>query len=408
MEQARTESLPACVSDLALEEPTIIAADTLRHKVLCGYQGWFRCEGDGTEEGWLHWSREQKQATPKSLTVEMWPDMSELSEDEKYTVPGFTCSEDQPSCLFSSASRKTVERHFKWMQQYGIDGVFVQRFLVNLCKSSFDDVLKHARSSAEKSGRVYAVCYDLSGACNDNLYDLLVNDWKRLVDEENVTEDGRYLRENGKPVLFIWGFFSARFDASLAHRIIDFFETNERYAVTLIGGCQWHWRNETDAEWARAFRRLDVISPWNVGNYSVADGKKVASTGYWQADMDEASKHDAGYLPVIYPGFGWTNLTAECPAQATIPRRGGDFFWEQFVTASRLDTGMAYVAMFDEVDEATAIFKVSNAPPTQARFQTFEGLPSDWYLQLAGEGTKVIRGEREATASLPIKHLKGD
>jgi hypothetical protein len=64
---------------------------------------------------------------------------------------------------------------------------------------------------------------------------------------------------------------------------------------------------------------------------------------------------------------------------------------------------IAYVAMFDEVDEATAIFKVSSRPPTQARFATFEGLPADWYLRLTGEGAKVIRGERKAQATLPIQ-----
>jgi hypothetical protein len=59
--------------------------------------------------------------------------------------------------------------------------------------------------------------------------------------------------------------------------------------------------------------------------------------------------------------------------------------------------------MFDEVDEATAIFKVTNAPPRQARFATYEGLPADWYLRLTGEGTKVIRGERKAGAELPMR-----
>ena len=44
-------------------------------------------------------------------------------------------------------------------------------------------------------------------------------------------------------------------------------------------------------------------------------------------------------------------------------------------TAGHFD--MAYVAMFDEVDEATAIFKVSNTPPTQAKFATYDGLPAD-------------------------------
>jgi hypothetical protein len=59
--------------------------------------------------------------------------------------------------------------------------------------------------------------------------------------------------------------------------------------------------------------------------------------------------------------------------------------------------------MFDEVDEATAIFKVSNTPPTQARFQTLEGLPSDWYLRLTGEGTRLLRGERAAGREMPIR-----
>ena len=87
---------------------------------------------------------------------------------------------------------------------------------------------------------------------------------------------------------------------------------------------------------------------------------------------------------------------ARAPPAQTIPRLGGEFFWRQFVTAADLGIDMAYVAMFDEVDEGTAIFKVSNAPPAQARFATYEGLPSDWYLRLTGEGSKVIRGSGRA------------
>jgi hypothetical protein len=108
------------------------------------------------------------------------------------------------------------------------------------------------------------------------------------------------------------------------------------------------------------------------------------------------------YLPVIYPGFGWTNLQGPQSARATIPRLGGEYFWKQFVDAAELQIEMAYVAMFDEVDEGTAIFKVSNTPPVEGKFTTYEGLPSDWYLRLAGEGTKVIRGDRKATSELPF------
>jgi hypothetical protein len=331
----------------------------------------------------------------------MWPDLSEFEAAEKYPVPGWSGPGGEPAFLFSSANAGTVARHFRWMQEYGIDGVFVQRFLVELGRPSFDQVLGHVRASAAKTGRVYAVCYDLSGAPRERLYDLLVADWKRLVDDEKLTQDERYLHHRERPVLFVWGLFSDRFDAALAHRIIDFFQQEGRYRVTLVGGCPWYWRREQDAEWARAFRRLDVLSPWNVGNYAVADGRKVAATASWQPDLAEVRKHGKELLPVIYPGFGWTNLKGAEAARATIGRQGGEFYWRQFVTAADLGVDMAYVAMFDEVDEATAIFKVTNAPPTQARFATYEGLPSDWYLRLTGEGTKVIRGERKAALPLP-------
>ena len=55
------------------------------------------------------------------------------------------------------------------MSKYGIDGAFVQRFLVNLGSKSFDRVLGHARASAAKTGRVYAICYDLTDAPKDKL-----------------------------------------------------------------------------------------------------------------------------------------------------------------------------------------------------------------------------------------------
>ena len=64
---------------------------------------------------------------------------------------------------------------------------------------------------------------------------------------------------------------------------------------------------------------------------------------------------------------------------------------------------MAYVAMFNEVDEAMAIFKVSNTPPKPGRFVIYDGLPSDWYLRLTDEGARLIRGERENQKLIPIK-----
>lgn len=164
-----------------------------------------------------------------------------------------------------------------------------------------------------------------------------------------------------------------------------------------------HYWREQDAEWAKAFRRFDVISPWNVGNTTTEAGQKQAATHYWNDDLAEAERAGMAYLPVIYPGFGWTNLQGPGAAKQTIPRLGGAFFWRQFHTAANLKIEMAYVAMFHEVDEATAIFKVTNSPPAEAKFQTYEGLPTDWYLRLTGAGSKLLRGELKNQRELPIK-----
>lgn len=370
-------------------EDGVVDASTLRNKVLCGYQGWFRCPGDGTREGWLHWSR-RRELTADSVTVEMWPDLTEFDDDEKFAVPAWKHPDGAQAYLFSSANAKTVERHFRWMKEYDIDGVFVQRFLVNLSRPSFDQVLSHVRTSAAKTGRTYAVCYDLSGAPAGKMVDLLARDWSRLTEERKVTGDNRYLKHNGKPVVFVWGMFSDRFDAATAHRLIDVFRDRQT-PVTLIAGCPWYWRREKDAEWARALRRFDVLSPWNVGNFQVVDGKKYAATSPWKEDLAETKRAGVELLPVIYPGFGWTNLQGKEAAKATIPRLGGEFYRRQFAAAAELGLDAAYVAMFDEVDEATAIFKVTNSPPTQAPFATYDGEPSDLYLRLTGEGAKLLR-----------------
>jgi hypothetical protein len=381
----------------------VIDASTLRHKVICGYQGWFRCPGDAVDRGWRHWSRNPRKLTPETLSFEMWPDVSELTRDEKYPAPGFTFPDGTSAHLFSSANPKTVERHFRWMKEYGIDGAFLQRFLVELGDPSTDTVLGHVRAAAEKTGRVYAICYDLTGAPKEKLYDQLTADWKQLVDDKKVTKDARYLRHNDKPVVFVWGFYSDRFGAKLAKRIIDFFKSDTAYAATLIGGCEWYWRTEPDEEWGRVFRRFDVISPWNVGNVTTEGKKKFAATDSWEDDLAEARKAGMAYLPVVYPGFAWTNLMGKGAAKNTLPRLGGEVFWRQFVTASNLGAEMVYVAMFDEVDEGTAIFKVTNTPPKEGTFATYDGLPSDWYLRLTGAGARVIRGEKKAERTLPIK-----
>jgi hypothetical protein len=382
--------------------PAPVDATTLHRKVLCGYQGWFRCPGDPAGQGWRHWSRSGREIGPRTLTVEMWPDLSEFPDDETYPAPGFTLPDGRPARLFSSADPRTVRRHFDWMAEYGLDGVFLQRFLVSLGDPSLDAVLAHVRDSAEATGRAYAVCYDLTGFPAGRLADALESDWARLVDDLGVTRDDRYLHHDGRPVVFLWGLYPDRFPAETAHRVLDVFLSGEPRRATVIGGVPWSWRSVRDPGWARAFRRLDVISPWNVGNYAERSGRRLAATDSWGDDLAEAGRAGVAYLPVLYPGFGWNNLRGGRAASQTLPRLRGEFLWRQFSAAADLGLDMAYLAMFDEVDEGTAIFKVTNDPPAQAHFETFEGLPPDFYLRLTAEGARLLRGERARSERVPI------
>jgi hypothetical protein len=90
-------------------------------------------------------------------------------------------------------------------------------------------------------------------------------------------------------------------------------------------------------------------------------------------------------------------------ATSAIPRQRGEFLWQQFRETKAAGAGMLYVAMFDEVDEGTAIFKCTNdvPPESEAPFVTYEGLPSDYYLRLTGQGAKMLRGELPVNSPLP-------
>ena len=149
--------------------PSVAGVDTttLTGKVMCGYQGWFNCEGDGADLGWTHWARNRRKLfAPGNITVDLWPDMTELGPDERF-VTGFHHADGRKAEVFSSFNRKTVIRHFEWMRDYGIDGAFVQRFAHGLRSETMrhhkDVVLANAREGANRTGRAYAVMYDLSG-----------------------------------------------------------------------------------------------------------------------------------------------------------------------------------------------------------------------------------------------------
>ena len=171
-----------------------------------------------------------------------------------------------------------------------------------------------------------------------------------------------------------------------------------------VQACPFRDVGNANRPWRSVHGRFDAYCPWNVGNYVVdATGAKHASTGYWEADKRTSEGLGVLWIPVVYPGFSWDNLQRQKPGASLIARRGGRFLWEQFHELSRLGVDTVYVAMFDEVDEGTAIFKVTSAPPTPGHFVGYEGLPSDWYLRLVGEAASRLRQGQPVPEEIPLR-----
>ena len=358
---------------------------------MVGYQGWFNCEGDGAELGWKHWARRSARPAPGNITIDLWPDVSELDADERFATE-FRLADGSSAELFSSANRKTVLRHFQWMRDYGIDGAFVQRFANQLSgpkrRRNVDTVLAHARDGANRSERAFAVMYDLSGLRSGQVQHVR-EDWTRLRSEMKITQDTAYLRHNGRPLVAVWGIgFSDDRQYSLqeCRDLVTWLKSDG--CSVMLGVPSW-WREGTrdavdDPLLQKIIGQADVVSPWTVGRYQNPAAAERHAQKVWQPDLNWCRERSIDFLPVVYPGFSWHNLHGGRLNQ--IPRLKGEFFWSQVTAAKKTGCDMLYVAMFDEVDEATAIFKCTNNPPVGdgVRFLTYEGLPADHYLKLTG------------------------
>ncbi|WP_426330178.1 glycoside hydrolase family 71/99-like protein [Pedobacter sp. R-06] len=376
--------------------------------VMAGYQGWFNAKGDGADRGWNHYGRVEQ----AKIGVEIWPEMGEYRKT--YKTP-FKLANGDPAYLFSSYDRSSVQLHFKWMKDYGIDGVFIQRFVANLKYrqglNHNNKVLSTAFEAAAKNNRAVAVMYDFSGMI-DGDEKLVIQDFKNLVDSLKITNMGNnqnYLYHNGKPLVALWGVGfndNRKYNLKNVQYIIDFLKNDPVYGgCSILLGVPTQWRElkgdtQSDPELLETFKNADIIHPWFVGRFAEA-GVPVMLERI-RRDIAWCRENKVDYVPVVYPGFSWHNMRPRSPFDQ-IPRNRGQFFWKQLSGAIENGAEMIYIAMFDEVDEGTAIFKMSKNPPVgNVRFLTpEEDIPSDYYMYLSGFAGKMLRGEVPFQSNIP-------
>lgn len=379
---------------------------SIRNLVMAGYQGWFNTPEDGAGLGWKHFEKE-KEFKPGKCTIDLWPDVSEY---EKTYETAFKLPDETPAKVFSSYDASTTDLHFKWMKQYGIDGVFMQRFVVSIRnqkgKDNYNKILNNAVLSAEKYDRAICLMYDLSGM-EAGEEDILIRDWKELCEKYKLVSrnNNHYVYHHGKPLVAVWGIgFNdhRKYGYEQVKKIIDFLKSE---GCSILVGVPTHWRTLTidavsDTRLLELVKQADIVHPWLVGrfdNHTYEPYRKSI-----EEDIKWCKANGKDYMPVLFPGFSWHNMKKDAP-QNMIPRLGGRFFWQQVKGAVDAGAESLYLAMFDEIDEGTAFFKCTNTPPVgESSFITYEGEAPDHYLWLAGEAAKYLRGELRSSR-MPVR-----
>jgi hypothetical protein len=382
-----------------------------RGLVMAGYQGWFNTPGDSAGRHWHHYERRGVFA-PGSCEIDLWPDVREYAK----TYPtDFHYADGKAAAVFSAYDASTVQLHFKWMKDYGIDGVFMQRFVAEIRNPSgkrhFNTVLDNAMAAAKRYDRAICIMYDLSGM-QPGEEQLTLSDLDELTAKYDLLHGSKsptYLHQSGKPLVVVWGVgFNdhRRYGFREAEILIDGMRAR---GFSVMLGVPTYWRTlgkdaVPDTALHRLIRKCAIVAPWFVGRYN-----EETYASFQRLIADDISWCDTNgvdYVPLAFPGFSWKNMNG--PQSTVVPRNRGRFFWKQVAGAREAGAKMLYIAMFDEMNEGTSIFKCNTADRLPLNGNgAFVGidadLGSDYYLWLAGQAASWWHKGKGYTGELPVR-----
>jgi hypothetical protein len=371
-------------------------------KVTVGYQGWFAATGDGSPiNAWWHWTQNWSQSPSSSNNgLKSWPDVREYTTT--YATAWSNLNNGQQAKLYSNWNQQTVDTHFLWMQQNGIDCAALQRFNPTGGEGpTRDGVTARVKTAAETFGRKFYIMYDVSGWTN--MQSEIKTDWTNKMSA--YTSSSAYARQNGKPVVCIWGFGfddnNHPWSAAACLDVINWFKGQGCY---VIGGVPRGWRQGTDgsrAGYIGVYHALNMISPWLIGAVgNVGDADNIYNN-FFVPDQADCNANGIDYQPCVLPG----DLQLR-------QRAHGDLMWRMFYNAKRAGCQGIYISMYDEYNEGNQIAKTAeNASwvPAGSGFLALDedgtAVSSDYYLRLTGDGGRMLKGQIALTATRPTPYF---
>ncbi|MEO0452836.1 MAG: hypothetical protein AAFY98_01705 [Verrucomicrobiota bacterium] len=399
----------------------VFAEGDLDNGIYVGYQGWHSAGKPGEAKGWSHWFQNGKLPEKENIHGDQWPNLEEYT---KLYPTDMTYADGSRVYVYSSNDYETVDLHVKWMKDYGIKGLAfqTQQNLVDRphARDGRDKIVQHVRQACEKYGVKFFLmpCNNAKSVKqNDGVVKRFIDDWKHLVDNVKITESPMYARQEGKPVIIMWGlgFANRPITPEEAGEIVDFFTKGpEPYQVYLGGGLQ---RGIVGAKkWHPVYEKLDLVKTWRTVQQIRGNEKSRQNTiKNVQAEKAWCDERGIEYMPVIFAGGSWHGRNH-------YPRLGGRYYWDQFSVVMNDvfkpdEPKFIYVAMFDEIDEGTAIYKTATRAdqlPNPEKMthnnideeklpEELHDLPSDWYLQLTDEMGKIMTGKKPMTSELPLR-----
>ena len=305
--------------------------------------------------------------------------------------------------LFSSYDQQTVDTHFRWMAENGIDTAALQRFdPVGGEGPVRNAVSTRVMNSAQTYGVKFYIMYDCSSWPSNPFVSDIESDWtNEIIGALHLTNSPMYALQNGKPVVCIWGFGfndgNHPWPTNVCINVINYFKSQGCY---VMGGVPTYWRtgvNDSQPNFLSAYSDFDMISPWMVGRIGNTNDSENYFNNANIGDITYCTNNGIDYQPCILPGD-------------TGQRTHGNLMWFEFANFTKLGVQGIYISMFDEFNEGNQIAcSAENASmiPTGSgsRYLTLgqdgAACSSDYYLRLTGDGGRMLKGQTPLTYTRP-------